>query len=230
MKNGLAISLGLCMILAALLLAARTNSQDLSVQPVVAQRFATQLHQTPSATPTSTGTPTPTGTPPPPPTPIPGWTRVQAGGIQLWLPPNFDVVERVVNPGAVGYSSRTLDGAALVLYAVDSSHDPPMSVTTFQLIRLRSGVRSLSLLSSQFDVGTEEFTSPVLMDFDGFPAFRSFSEAVVSTGTRVRKGLYLVKQGDGYWLMVYTTAATEFNVRFPDFEESIHSFSIVGRP
>ncbi len=62
MKNSVAIGIGIALILAALLLAAGTTNRDTSLRPQVAQVFATELHRTPSITPTASVTPTATPT------------------------------------------------------------------------------------------------------------------------------------------------------------------------
>lgn len=63
MKNEFAIAAGVLMVLAALLLASGTSTQDTTPRPQVAQVLATTLHLTPSATPVPTFTPIPTATP-----------------------------------------------------------------------------------------------------------------------------------------------------------------------
>lgn len=62
-KNPVAIGIGIAFILVALLLAAGTTNQDASLRPQIAQVFATELHTTPSVTPTASATPTSTPTP-----------------------------------------------------------------------------------------------------------------------------------------------------------------------
>jgi hypothetical protein len=63
MKNVVALGIGLALILAAILMAAGTSSQDMAPRPEVARVLATELHNAPTATPTATATPTVTPTP-----------------------------------------------------------------------------------------------------------------------------------------------------------------------
>ncbi len=62
MKNVVALGIGMALILAALLIASGTTSQDMAPRPEVARVFATELQAPPSATPTATITPTVTPT------------------------------------------------------------------------------------------------------------------------------------------------------------------------
>lgn len=63
MKNLIALAIGLALISAAIITAAGTTSQDIAVRPQVARALATDLHTTPSATPTAPPTPTASPTP-----------------------------------------------------------------------------------------------------------------------------------------------------------------------
>lgn len=69
-RNLFAIAVGIVAMVAALVVASGTTSQDTAPRPQAALVMATSFHVTPSATPTDTATPGPTFTPSLTPTPL----------------------------------------------------------------------------------------------------------------------------------------------------------------
>ncbi len=141
MKNYLALAIGILLIGVALLVAMGTTNQDDATQPEIARQLATRLHETPTFTPTPTVTPTFTPSPTPSLAPVatvtavPGWTKLSSRDIEMWLPPNYQLLESDDRVRVLIYFSRAdlVGDLKFLSYNTDLGMSSSSNVHVFQV-------------------------------------------------------------------------------------------------
>ncbi|MGB8648575.1 MAG: hypothetical protein WCF84_25285 [Anaerolineae bacterium] len=239
MKNALALTIGVIMIAAAILLAAGSSNQDTAPQPQSAVALATLLHTTPSVTPTlpPTWTPAPTETTAPTVTPIPGWTRVETMGLQLWLPSIFSR-EPVPVPREVQAreSGAILDEAVVVCATCpqggeSNQYAPLMSwpAETIRLIQVQTYGNPELFPYTIANLGFYDFRSdrPRIVDLGRYRAYRSVLTGPAMDGSPLSKLLYWIEGQDIYWVIIFTAPTAEFQAHLAAFERIARSMTIL---
>ncbi len=228
MRNGLALAFGVALILAALYLAAGSTSQDTRAQPEVAQRLATELHTTPSATPTVTRTPAATRTPTRTPTPVPAGLLLKAGGIEIRLPQDYDLINLFPeDEGAVLQPDGRFERRTVVSYVVDCEAGFPRGASSLRIAQvtgaLEPGQVPFVVLGLNLDPAL--VGEPARVRVGSNEAYRVVVGPLQIAGP-VKKLLYYIRRGDIYWLVMFTAPAAEFDARLPAFVQSMGSFKI----
>jgi hypothetical protein len=221
MKNAVAISIGVAMMLAALFIASTSTSQGITSQSQAARGFATALHTSPTPPPTPSLTPAPTVTP------IAGWSKLTADGIELWLPPNYDQLKlskRVTNRR---YLTRGGIDGDVVVYAYDALMGLSLTVRDVSVIRVQT---TLNPREVPFGIEAQDgaFETPTPVALGPYAALRSVANGpgIADVPVRIKNLVYWIKHGDYYWVLIYTSPDYDFDQNLPAFERSARSFRI----
>ncbi len=235
MKQALALLLGLGMILLALFLAARTSSEQTSLQPHAGLALATALHTTPSPTQTLRPTVTPrptrsvTATPAPTVTPIPDMAKIQTDSFELWLPQNYSP-EALHISGSLGENEAEAAIRDRWIFLYGSDRQPnnfPKAVRSITVIRLTTDLPIDQVPQAIPDLRNRSaFQTPKRVHLARYEAYQGKLGVTVS-GTDTVKVFYWIKSDDDCWIVIFSATAAEFEKELPFFERSMDSFSIL---
>ncbi len=195
----------------------------------------------PTATraPTLALTPTPTPTQPPPPTatPPPGWKKLDAAQVELWVPGSFVGGDPVKDREPLVKSLRALGSeyngyinlisqtpSPFAIYAIDSvlgstGFITNISITVNQIVSTGTGEVLQGGVSQQLP---RQYT---VLDRRGAVAGLYGAERMVADSfaqsIRMRQLVYTIKTQNTAWVVAFTTAENEFFTRLPAFDQSI---------
>ncbi len=196
---------------------------------------------TPTPQPTATPTPEPTSTAPP----IPGWEgweKFEGGGVQLWLPGSYEGGDLSDHPDVVVESLRSLgpdfedtaqmieqNSSEFVFWAFDLEIGDSGLLTTVSV-----GVEQVPsdlAIDAYLDTVMEQLSSQFrevkreIVPLGHYEAGQIVVESSVS-GVDAKQIMQAIKDGSTIWVVNYSTGASEFDERLPDFERSIRTFTI----
>jgi hypothetical protein len=176
-----------------------------------------------------------------PPTPIPGWEKFEGGGVELWLPANFDGGDLTNDLDVIIQHLRSLGPAwdktadtieqnptAFVLWAFDTeigsnifltnvnvTKDQVLSTITMDMY-MEAVAKQVSPLGltviDQKKVRLENYDAGLIM--------------VQSDELKAKEILYIIKDKNTIWAITYATGMDEFEARLPTFEKSANTFKI----
>ena len=183
----------------------------------------------------------PTPTPGPTPTPIPGFKKIEAGGVELWVPENFEggdltsgdrelIVERLRSLGPDFASvAQTIEQNPnmFLLFAADTKLSDSGFMTNINVGREK--VLSTMSLDTYTDAAIKQLPSQMKVDKREAVNIGPYqaNRLTLDFGTvGAREVLYIIK-GDGVmYLTAYATGQKDFDQKLPIFEQSIQTFRI----
>ena len=219
--------------------------------------FATLTAKAPTITPTIPPTPTTTLTPIPTatetaiPTAVPtqasititDWEKFEVPGLEIWLPESYEGGDPAIDLDLIISTLRSLgpdfesvasmieqNPSMFALWAFDSMVGESGFLTNVNITheQVFTGMSldtyidaSVKQLVSYFNV-----TEQTKVQLDNYEAGRIIVEAEIA-GVQVKEVMYIVKNGNIMWLITYATSMSEFEARFPSFEQSANSFLLV---
>ena len=178
------------------------------------------------------GAPTAAATPPP------GWTRFEGGGAELWLPASFvggsptegdiELIKEGVRSLGPQFEALTQSiGQALAIFAFDTELGP----ATVAIVRAE--VPSFITPDLYLDATLEQVgvlgTKLIERDqrtLSGFQAVRAVIETPIPGATARQLGYFIKTDDNAIWEVIFSTAADEFELRLPVFEQSIQTFAV----
>lgn len=215
--------------------------------------FTTTPTEPPTATPSPvppspTALPADTPTPNPSPTATPNsdltiptnMTRYAGKDVEIYLPssyvggdPSKDLpffLERLETLGTEYTKAADFirdNPSAIPFWAFDTQVNRLGSLTSAVILKERvfSGVT----LELYMDISLKQLPSDIkilsreTMQIGKYPAGRVMAEQEV-LGAQVEQLMYILKDGNTFWLVIYSTEFGEFEERLPTFEKSVRTF------
>jgi hypothetical protein len=177
----------------------------------------------------------------PTPTPIPGWEKFEGGGIELWMPANFEggdlandldlILERLRSLGTQYEQMATMieqNSEAFVLLLYDTNIGSSGFLTNVNVVKEK--VLSGMKLDSYLDSSAEQLTplgfnilEREIVQLNSYEAGRLVIEA---TSLKAKEVMYVIKAKNTMWVITYTTGISEFGSRLSTFEKSANTILI----
>jgi serine/threonine-protein kinase len=176
------------------------------------------------------------------PTSIPGWEKFEAKGVELWLPESYDggnvsedmqtVVEKIRSLGPEYENMATVieqNPDMFALWAFDSNIGASGSLTSTAITFEK--VLSVITVDTYLDAASSQLpasfkvTDRQITKLNKYDAGRLEIEFTIS-GTNGKELMYVVKNGNMFWVITYGTSADEFDQRLPEFEKSALTFKV----
>lgn len=196
--------------------------------------------------PTETPTPLPpTETPLPSPTPegFPGWKKFEGGGIELWLPEDFeggdlskdlDLILETIGEISTEFEEYmeivAQNKEMFVLYAIDIDLSDLTFVTNVNVTHFEtlSAVQIGDVLEASLSQLPEFMvvTDAEILTVAGYDASKLVLQYPLE-GVEIAQAIFTIKDGGGFWTVAYTTSGSKFAEMLPIFEQSISTFKIV---
>ncbi len=232
MKNYLALAIGVLMIAGALMLAMGTTNQDDATRPEIARQLATRLHETPTDTPpptvipTLTNTPLPTSTPVATEIPVLGWNKLETRNVEMWLPPNYQLLDIADNIEIEMFFSR----ADLVGILKFHAYDTTLGLNSFRSLRVFQVKTRLrpDQVPYGIDISTETFQPPVPVSLGRYTAFRAVADKVSQARSHYTDLLYWIPRGEYYYLVIASTRAEYSAEDIATFDQAIRTMTILS--
>ncbi|HSS98437.1 MAG TPA: hypothetical protein VLK33_15480 [Terriglobales bacterium] len=144
--------------------------------------------------------------------PASGWLAFDTASFGLWLPPTYAPSEvGAVDFFAVDATVNNPDGYMTKVSVNDATSDDPIETYAAATADSVTGTEGVTLVSS----------APA--SIEGFDAWQLVSE-YEENGVLLRDDIYLLKSGNTVWILMFTTAASEFDARSADFALTAGSF------
>jgi len=194
---------------------------------------------TPTATSTRTNTPTPTQQPPPTATPPPGWKKLDAAQVELWVPGSFiggdpvkdrePIIKNLRAMGAeyTGYINLiSQNPSPFAIYAIDSALGSTgfitnLSITANQIVSTGTGETLQGGVSQQLP------RQYAVLDRRNVVTGYYVAERMVTDSAaqniRMRQLVFTIKAQNTAWVVAFTTTEGEFFPRLPAFEQSMQT-------
>lgn len=171
-----------------------------------------------------------------------GWKNLLGDGVSLSLPSQYEGgnpgtdIERLesrleaINPS---YTERIEPikqrTKAIALIAFDPQKSETETITNVSVIqeKLPENTDSKTVINDALEKISLVYEIVETKDVavNNYQAKRIIAEAD-SQGTLIKPLLYLLVDKDTLWLVTYTTTATEFEQRLPNFEKSVKTFRV----
>jgi len=171
-----------------------------------------------------------------------GWKNLQADDISLWIPPSY----------IGGNPSQELDRIMAELEAVGSTFVRKASAIEedpeqYELWALDSDVGSAGFVTTFFAIpyflpdldSSNDFLSEILINMpestevlsqEEFSSGRlDLARAIIDYPGDIIQAMYVLKEGDTAWMMVFTTQDAELDVRLEVFDQIAQSFGIMDQ-
>ncbi|WP_242022226.1 hypothetical protein [Microcoleus sp. FACHB-831] len=168
--------------------------------------------------------------------------KIQGNGVELSLPGNFEGGNPSTDMDAIANKLKAINpdlekglepikqnpsGIALLAFDPQSVRSGFLTNVNIRKPPVPPGTSIEKLmeaaskeLSTQFDVGDKQVVS-----LDKYQAGRIVAQPKAAAG-KVKQLFYAIKEGDNFWLVTYSTTASEFEQRLPAFEQSIRTFAV----
>lgn len=182
-------------------------------------------------------------TPQPEVPPISGWEKFDGGRVGLWLPSTFHggppsgknldaIVEGIRELGPDFEKAAQVierNPSAFVIFAVDSEVGDSGTLTSMNVVaeRIPSAITAdtyLDIVSKKLSTRYQVIERGIVA-LNHYEAGRLVLEMKVK-GVHMKSVMYAVKTDGTMWALNYGTAASEFDHRFPVFEQSARTFSV----
>ncbi len=174
--------------------------------------------------------------------PVASWKTIKGNGVELSLPPNYEggnpskdldaLTQKLKAVGpeyTQGIQSLKANPNAVALLAFDpqSARSGFMTNVNITTEKVPSGTTIEQYLDAAVkQLGTQyQVVERKVVSVGSYQAGRILAESIVE-GKPIKQLFYLIKNGDTFWLVTYSTAKSEFDQRLPNFEKSISTFAL----
>jgi hypothetical protein len=179
--------------------------------------------------------------PTPTPVSIPGWEKFSAGGVELWMPGNFqggdlandlDVIVQRLRAFGPEYEqmANTIEQnpSAFVMLILDSNIGPSGFLTNVNVVKEQ--VSSTTSIDSYMKASTSQLTPLGFTILEQNNVQLGSNKAgrlvIQSDKLKAKELMYVVKNKNTMWVITYATGIPDFANRLPTFEKSINTFRI----
>lgn len=222
--------LGIAVVLcAAVFVAACGSTSTVSSRGLT---VTTAVVETTAATDATTTTTTATAASVQPPA---GWVKYAGHGVELYLPPAFDLnvldAKTRESIAALGTEAakwvkgmEALDLSKFAVFVGDSASVASGSLTN---VCVNGQAAESEITLKEFvDAQIPELAYHIVSRTDNLRLNGQEATRMVLDHGNISELMYLVKGPSGFWAVAYTTTTAEFQARLPDFEKSAATFSI----
>ncbi|GAC1469497.1 MAG: hypothetical protein NVSMB70_14600 [Chamaesiphon sp.] len=169
------------------------------------------------------------------------WKIIKGNGVELSLPESYTGGNPSKDLDAIAQKLKTIDpeyekrieslkanSTAIALLAFDMQSAKSKFLTNVNVTTEK--VPSGTTVEQYLDAAVKEMPSDVqvvdqkVVSLEKYQAGRVVAQSTAG-GTLIKQLFYFIQNGNNFWLVTYSTAASEFDRRLPNFEESLRTFT-----
>lgn len=169
-----------------------------------------------------------------------GWKKLQGEGVELQLPKSYEggnpkkdykeIRKKVETLGNKSNSiTRTLSRKTSAFFAFDSQGAKTGNFTNVIIVKdkmpRRISLKQLTnALAKRMSKGDRKLIDKEIISLDNYQAGK-----IITQKGEAQQMMYLIKDGQNSWGVIYTTTVNNFERHSPTFQESINTLRITTR-
>jgi branched-chain amino acid transport system substrate-binding protein len=173
---------------------------------------------------------------------LPGWKKLESQGMEIWLPESYDggnldvnLNTTLENMKALGSDFNNLVSVIeqnpdiFAIYAFDTNIGLPDSLTNLTV--LFEKVPSMMTIENSIDAAINIFPKNFVISDREVVKLNQYTAGRLvvdysASGKKNKNLIYIIKNEDLVWLIMYGTGLAEFDQRLPEFEKSALTFQV----